>query len=89
MEILYTKRFQKHYKKLDSYIQTRVKSSIRIFQENPWDTKLRNHPLEWEYIGYRSIDVTGDFRIVFAELSDDTYELIELIDVGTHSQLYG
>ena len=89
MEILYTKRFQKHYKKLDTYIQSKVKTTIEIFRDDPWDQKLRNHPLEGEYIWYRSIDVTWDFRIVFEELSEDSYALVELIDVGTHSQLYG
>ena len=89
MEILYTKRFQKNYKKLDTYIQSKVKTSIEIFRDDPWDQKLRNHPLQGDYIGYRSIDVTWDFRIVFEELALGSYALVELIDVGTHSQLYG
>jgi mRNA-degrading endonuclease RelE of RelBE toxin-antitoxin system len=32
MEILYTKRFQKHYKKLDTYIQGKSKDAIELFR---------------------------------------------------------
>jgi hypothetical protein len=35
------------------------------------------------------LDVTGDLRIIFRELSDGEYELVELLDLWTHSQLYG
>ncbi len=89
MEILYTKRFQKHYKKNDAYIQSQAKRAIELFRIDPVDPTLRNHPLTGDYLGYRSIDVTGDFRIIFTELSDGRYELVELVDIGTHSQLYG
>ena len=89
MEILYTKRFQKHYKKNDTYIQSQAKRAIELFCRDPGDLTLRNHPLMGDYLGYRSIDVTGDFRIIFAELSDGRYELVELVDIGIHSQLYG
>ncbi len=89
MEILYTKRFQKHYNQLDTYIQGKSKDAIELFRGDPFHTKIRNHPLEWKYLGYRSIDVTWDYRIVFAERSEGIYELVELIDIGTHSQLYG
>lgn len=34
------------------------------------------------------IDVTGDLRIIFKELSNWKYEIVELYNVWTHSQLY-
>jgi mRNA-degrading endonuclease YafQ of YafQ-DinJ toxin-antitoxin module len=36
----------------------------------------------------RSINVTWDYRIIFRKLSDNTYEIVELIKVWTHSELY-
>lgn len=49
---------------------------------------LKNHKLHGKYDECRLIDVTGDYRIIFRELSNDMYELIELIKIWTHSQLY-
>jgi addiction module RelE/StbE family toxin len=88
MEILRKKSFLKNYIKLPEKIQDRTDAAILIFVDNPHDASLRNHPLYHEYIWCRSIDVTGDYRIIFREISEDMYELVELIRVGTHSQLY-
>ncbi len=52
------------------------------------DKELRNHWLEWKYKWKRSIDVTGDIRIIFKELSNGKYELVEIYDIWTHAQLY-
>ena len=32
---------------------------------------------------------SGDLRVIFRELSDGTYEIVELLDVGKHGRLYG
>ncbi|KAK3605058.1 hypothetical protein CHS0354_000724 [Potamilus streckersoni] len=50
------------------------------YEQNPFATELRNHALRGEYEGFRSIDVTGDYRIIFRELSEGRYEFVELID---------
>lgn len=70
MQILYKKRFQKHYQKLSSPLREKVKGAILCFQSDPFDVHLRNHALSGVFLGYRSIDVTGDYRIVFRELSN-------------------
>ena len=46
---------------------------------------LDNHPLHGEYLGYRSINVGGDLRVIYEELDRSTAQFI-LID--THSNLY-
>jgi len=89
MQIKRHKRFTKAFIELHSKVADKVIETITIFSENPFDIRLRNHALQWKrYQGFRSLDVTGDYRIIFKELSDGTYELIELVDVWTHSQLY-
>jgi addiction module RelE/StbE family toxin len=89
MKIARKNKFLKNYLKLPVKIQDRTDDAILVFAKNPHDDTLRNHTLKGKYQGFRSIDVTGDYRIVFRECSDGQYELVELTRVGTHSQLYG
>jgi hypothetical protein len=42
---------------------------------------LRNHALTWEYLWFRSIDITWDFRSIFKEYPDWTYEFVDFIDI--------
>lgn len=89
MRIKRSKTFLKHYAKLSFSLQQKTDQALERFFANPFDITLRNHTLNGRYLGCRSIDVTGDYRIIFCELSDGTYEIIELIDIGKHAQLYG
>lgn len=47
---------------------------------------LNNHKLEPPYESYRSINITGDYRLVYKRIERDTYYLRA---IGTHHQLYG
>ncbi len=60
------------------------KERLEIFIEDPFDPRLRNHPLKGKLKGYRSINITGDWRALFKEVEDGVYFVI----IGTHSQLY-
>jgi len=88
MKILYKKKFAKAYRKLSPKNQLKVDATIQKFHENVRDSALRNHSLKWSYLWFRSLDVTGDIRIIFRELSDGSYEVVEMVNIGTHSQLY-
>ena len=88
MKLLRKKRFLKSYLRLPKTIQIKVDRTLLLFSKNPRDQKLRNHALAWILRHFRSIDVTWDIRIIFRECSDGSYELVELIDVWSHSQLY-
>lgn len=81
MKIRRSKTFLKHYKKLPKKIQEKTDDVLMVFFANPMDLILRNHALLGKYFGCRSIDITGDYRIVFRELSDGFYEFVELIDL--------
>ena len=82
------KSWDKSYKKLDQKIKNKVIETISIFSENPTNYILNNHKLKWLQNNLRSINVTWDYRILFVELSNNTYELVEFVDIWTHSQLY-
>lgn len=89
MIVKYTDSFLKQLKKSDVRIRKAFKQRLLLFVENPNDLELNNHPLQKEYVGFRSIDITTDYRAVYKEVTaeDDTY--IYFTSFGTHYQLYG
>lgn len=89
MEFSVKPRYKKSYKKLPHSLQRKVDERLILFSKNPFNAILRNHWLRWPREGYRSVNISWDYRLIFQELSDGTYELIELVDVWSHSQLYG
>lgn len=70
------KLFEKSYKKLNHKLQNKVDETLLFFSSNPFANKLRNHELKWDY------------RIIFREMPENKYEIIELIKIWKHSQLY-
>lgn len=88
MKVLYKKSFIKSYEVLSLKLKDKVKDTLSLFIKNPKDKILNNHWLEWKYKWKRSINVAWDMRIIFQELSQWKYELVELYNIRTHSQLY-
>ncbi len=82
----FSKSFKKSLKKKDTFVQERARERIRLLREDPLNVLLNNHKLHGEYEGCNSINITGNFRVVFKYLNE---EHILLIDIGTHPELYG
>lgn len=90
MSIKYSATFKKQYKKTPKKIQEKVKERIGLFVQDPTNQVLNNHALTGKFQGYRSINITGDWRAIFSirlDLKSKQEYYFEL--VGTHSQLYG
>ena len=87
MQIIYTKDFIKSYKKLSTVNKQAVDKTLELFSKNPQNPILRNHSLKGSKQGFKSIDVKFDLRVLFYE--EDSYLKIIMLEVGTHSQLYG
>lgn len=89
MIVKYTDSFLKQLKKSDVRIRKSFKQRLLLFVKDPNDLELNNHPLQRDYVGFRSIDITVDYRAVYKEViqEDDTY--IYFTSFGTHAQLYG
>lgn len=88
MKINFTKSFNKKFEKLDIKIQTKTNERINLFKETPFSKELNNHSLSWKLKDFRSINITWDFRAIFRELSNWTYEFVEFVSIWTHSQIY-
>jgi len=89
MIVRYTGNFLKQLKKSDVRIRKAFKQRLLLFIKNPNDLELNSHSLKREYSGFRSIDITSDYRAIYKEINveDDAY--IYFSSFGTHAQLYG
>ena len=85
MQILFTEKFKKSFAKLPAKIQNKFKERIDIFIKSPGHPLLKIHPLKGHLAGFRAFSVTGDYRVIFRIVAEDT---VKLIDIGTHSQVY-
>ncbi len=89
MLIKYGRKFAKRYDKVDLKIRNAFKNRLKLFMKDPFNALLNNHSLIGEYTGFRSINVTGDWRAIFSELVDDEGNKIVIFEmIGTHSELY-
>ena len=86
MKLRFHKRFIKDYNFLDQKIKAAFQERLKLFFDNPYHAKLKNHPLKGKWCGYRSINISGDIRAVY-KINDD--EEVIFITIGSHSQLYG
>lgn len=90
MQIRFSKKFSKQYEKTDLKIKSATDKRLKIFQENPSQPQLNNHALTGGYLGYRSINITGNWRAIFSEYTDEKREVVITFHLlGTHPQLYG
>lgn len=85
----YSRKFLKQLKKAPLEIKLAYKRRFNMFIQNPYHPLLDNHALTGDWLGYRSINVTGDWRAIFVEyLSDAGTKIIIFHIIGTHSQIY-
>ena len=85
LEIKYSKNFYKQYHKLGDKIKIKVIERTRLLSRDEFNPLLNNHKLKGEYDGCRSVNVSGDIRIIYMK---EGLQVVLLLQVGTHSQLY-
>ena len=85
MIIDFHKDFTKDFKKISPKIKKKFQEKLVLFEKDEFDPVLNNHALKGKWLGYRSINVTGDIRAVFKR--DTESALFAAID--SHSNLYG
>ena len=88
MTIKYTEEFIAQLKEQNVRVRKSFKKAIGEFSKNPNNSVLNNHSLKREWKGYRSIDVTSDFRAIYKEVTFGNETIIYFISIGTHNQLY-
>ncbi|PIS08011.1 hypothetical protein COT78_00475 [Candidatus Berkelbacteria bacterium CG10_big_fil_rev_8_21_14_0_10_43_13] len=85
MNVVTLKSFDKALDRLNAKIKKTAIKRLMIFSEDPYQIRLNNHSLSGKWSGRRSINVSGDFRAIYQEVSEDEAVFVA---IGTHSQLY-
>ena len=86
--INYSRKFLKQLKKSPLEIKIAFRKRLELFIENSFDPQLNNHQLTGRFSGYRSLNVSGDWRAIFSEYEEETNKIVIFEVIGTHSQLY-
>ncbi|MDO8570225.1 MAG: hypothetical protein Q7R97_01410 [Candidatus Daviesbacteria bacterium] len=66
-------------------LKKEVDKRIIWFQNNPQDTRLRNHLLIGRMSGKWSFSITGDIRIVYEWIGKTT---VRFLAIGGHQKVY-
>ena len=80
--------FVKLYKKSDVRLKKSIDEKLRVFVKNPFELELDNHALRDEWEGYRSIDITNDYRAIYKEVREGEQIKALFVAFGTHKELY-
>jgi mRNA-degrading endonuclease YafQ of YafQ-DinJ toxin-antitoxin module len=75
--------FDKRFRSNKS-LQKKFKERTRMFEVNPANPLLHDHPLKGTKEGYRAFSITGDIRVMYIIDHDTAY----FLDIGTHNQIY-
>ena len=84
MVIKYTNDFIKDSKRLTLGQKEKLKTRLKLFGQDQFNHVLNNHSLKGKYLGYRSINITGDLRAIFKAEKDR----VTFITLDSHSNLY-
>ena len=73
------------YAKLLPSIKQKFKERRNLFLIDPFNPLLKNHSVDSAYPGWWSINITGDWRVLYEPTSKD---VVVFMKIGAHSQLY-
>ena len=66
--------------------QERLAAILRELESDPFQPRLRYHPLSGRLKGFQAVSVTYEYRIILRiEVTDQ--EII-LLDIGSHEEVY-
>jgi len=85
MKIYFHGDFKKKFKKLREAEKKRFQERSILFIQNPFHPIFHNHELVGQYRGYRSINITGDLRVLYEPVGK---EAALFVTIDTHSNLY-
>jgi mRNA-degrading endonuclease YafQ of YafQ-DinJ toxin-antitoxin module len=86
MDYIFSSGIEKKIQKLPTKTRNIIAERLRVFASDPHHPILNNHGLQGKRKHQRSINVSGDLRLIFEPVNNN---LVKLIDVDTHHNLYG
>lgn len=86
MYIIRHPAFEKRITRLSPAIRTALADRLELFLADSRHPLLGDHALSGKRRGFRSINITGDWRLIYEYIDDKT---ILLTEIDTHHNLYG
>lgn len=91
-ELVLTPKFKRSFKKFvkrNSSLETKIIQILQLMKEDIFATQLSTHSLQGKLSGLKACSCGYDCRILFTvETSQEQTEVIVLLDIGTHSEVY-
>jgi addiction module RelE/StbE family toxin len=81
MEIFYSSKFAKEYKKLPLKVKLTAEKKEKLFRKNPKEKSLKTHKLTGKLNNYYSFSIDFQYRIIFEIVSKKE---VWFLSVGTH-----
>ena len=81
MDVFYTQKFLREYKKLPVEIKIQAEKKEDIFRKDPHSRTLKTHKLKGELCDFWSFSVNRSYRIIFEFQSED---VIVFHSIGDH-----
>lgn len=86
MQVIRHSAFEKRITRLSPTIRNAFADRLELFLVDQRHPLLNNHALSGDRRGFRSINITGDWRLIYKKIDEDT---ILLTEIDTHHNLYG
>jgi mRNA-degrading endonuclease YafQ of YafQ-DinJ toxin-antitoxin module len=84
IEILYTKKFLRQFKKLEPALQDVAIQCENIFRISPYDRQLATHKLSGNLSRYWSFSISRSHRIIFRFLEEGDDTTVVFVAIGDH-----
>jgi mRNA-degrading endonuclease YafQ of YafQ-DinJ toxin-antitoxin module len=88
IEIVLSSSFRKSFKRKirgNKNLEHRFRDRVGIFQNDPFDPRLRTHQLSGQLQGLWSFSVDYDTRVIFSFIESNK---VLFVDIGTHEEVY-
>ena len=86
MRIVRHPRFDKSLQRLPKAVRRALADRLELLLADSRHPLLNDHALAGEFRGLRSVNVTGDWRLIYGRVDAAT---LLLVRIGTHHDLYG
>lgn len=92
IRIEYSTKFRKDFKRYARNPEkvAKIKSAVRLLElgeEIP--SSMRPHKLIGNYDGHQELHIEGDLLLIWREVDEQGEEVIYLVRLGSHSELFG
>ncbi len=85
MTVEFSRSFKKEFAKLPLSIQQKFDQRFLLFSDDIFHVLLNNHSVHPVYKESRSINITGDYRVIYTKEESGG---ILFTHIGKHSELY-